>query len=118
MQKVQKPKVDHKESDVYTLEETIKLLEALESETDVLHWQVIFKLAITTGMRRSELFGLEFKHIDLENKIAHIRQALTYSKHKGYKIHEIKKGSRSARKRDIILSDALIDPIRQMKTTM
>src|SRR5699024_1462444 len=60
---VKKPSVDYKESAVYDLEETTKLIQALETETHVPHWQIIVKLAITTGMRRSELFGLEFKHI-------------------------------------------------------
>src|SRR5690625_761527 len=112
---VQPPREEHKEIEVYTLEETIKLLTALEKETDVPHWQIIIKLAITTGMRRSELFGLEFKHIDLDNKVIHVRQALTYSTRDGYQIHEIKKGSRSAKKRDIVLSDALIEPIEKLK---
>lgn len=112
---VKKPTVDYKVSDVYDLDETIKLLECLEQESHVPHWQIIIKLAITTGMRRSELFGLEFKHIDLDNKIIHVRQALTYSKNMGYQIHEIKKGSRSAKQRDIVLSDSLIEPIQKLK---
>src|SRR5690625_1590826 len=66
-------------------------------------------------MRRSELYGLEFKHIDLDEKMIYIRQALTHSKNSGYQIHEIKKGSRSAKKRDIVLSDALIEPIKSLK---
>lgn len=112
---VQKPSVEYDESDVYDDEEAYKLIQCLETETDVPHWQIIVKLAITTGMRRSELFGLEFKHIDYENKIIKVRQALTYSKREGYKVHEVKKGSRSARQRDIVLSDALIEPIKKLE---
>lgn len=112
---VQKPSVEYDESDVYDDEEAYKLIQCLETETDVPHWQIIVKLAITTGMRRSELFGLEFKHIDYENKIIKVRQALTYSTREGYKVHEIKKGSRSARQRDIVLSDALIEPIKKLE---
>src|SRR5699024_2247300 len=112
---VQKPTVDYKETEVYDIEEASKLLKCLESETDVPHWQIIIKLAITTGMRRSELFGLEFKHIDLDNKIIHVRQALTYSKSEGYQVHEIKKGSRSAKRRDIVISESLIEPIKRLK---
>lgn len=112
---VKKPTVDYKESKVYDVEEASKLLKCLESETNVPHWQIIIKLAITTGMRRSELFGLEFKHIDLDNKMIHVRQALTYSKEKGYQVHEIKKGSRSAKRRDIVISESLIEPIRKLE---
>lgn len=112
---VKKPTVDYKKSDVYNTEEAHKLLRCLESESDMLHWQVIVKLAITTGMRRSELFGLEFKHIDLESKTIQIRQALTYSKNSGYQVHEIKKGSRSAKQRDIIMSNSLIGPVQRLE---
>lgn len=112
---VKKPSVDYKKTDVYNTEEAHKLLQCLEAETDALHWQVIIKLAITTGMRRSELFGLEFKHIDLENRIVHIKQALTYSRDNGYQVHEIKKGSRNAKQRDIVISKSLMDPILRLE---
>lgn len=112
---VKKPSVDYKESKVYDTEEAYKILRCLESETDVPHWQIIVKLAITTGMRRSELCGLEFKHIDLDIKTLHVRQALTYSKEKGYQVHEIKKGSRNAKQRDIIISSNLVEPIRRLE---
>ncbi|RFA37071.1 hypothetical protein CAI16_03085 [Virgibacillus dokdonensis] len=112
---VDKPKVEYKESKVYTLEEASKLLECLELESDVPHWQIIIKLAITTGMRRSELFGLEFKHFDYDNRIVHVKQALTYTKEKGYQVHEIKKGNRTSNQRDIVLSESLIAPIKKLE---
>jgi len=101
---VDKPKVEYKESEIYTLE-----------ESDVPHWQIIIKLAITTGMRRSELFGLEFKHIDYDNGIVHVKQALTYTKEKGYQVHEIRKGNRTSNQRDIVLSKSLITPIKKLE---
>lgn len=51
---IKKPSVDYKESKVYDTEEAYKLLQCLESETEVPHWQIIVKLAVTTGMPRSE----------------------------------------------------------------
>ncbi|MEK4030750.1 site-specific integrase [Pseudobacillus sp. FSL P4-0506] len=113
VKEIDKPKVEYKEVEVYTLEEASELLKCLDAE--LLHWQIIIKLAITTGMRRSELFGLEFKHIDYEKKIVHVRQALTYSKAEGYQVHEIKKGSRSAKKRDIVISETLIEPLKSLE---
>lgn len=115
VKRVDKPKVEYKEVEVYTLEEASHLLECLETETDVPHWQIIIKLAITTGMRRSELFGLEFKHIDLEKRIVRVRQALTYSKDKGYQVHEIRKGNKTSSQRDIVLSESLIKPIEKLQ---
>lgn len=112
---IKKPKVEYKEIEVYTIEEASELVKALETETHVPHWQIIIKLAITTGMRRSELFGLEFKHFEFDKEILHIKQALTYSKLDGYSIHEIKKGARSARKRDVFVSKAIIEQIKKLE---
>lgn len=111
---VQPPREEHKEIDVYTLDETIKLLKALETETHVPHWQIIIKLAITTGMRRSELFGLEFKHFDLENRTLKIEQALTYTTDQGYQIHPIKKAGKVI-SRTVSLSSRLIKPIKDLE---
>jgi len=107
------PKREHKKVEVYTLEEASRLIECLEEEP--LHWQIIIKLAITTGMRRSELLGLEFKHFDYDNRIVHVEQALTYTKDAGYQIHDIKKGNGAANKRDIVVSDSLIPDIKKLE---
>lgn len=112
---VKKPKVEYKETEVYTDEEVAHLLECLESETQVPHWQIIIKLAIITGMRRSELCGLEFKHFDYENGIVHVRQALTYTKENGYEIHEIRKGNRTARQREIHIPLSLAAEIKKLE---
>jgi len=112
---IDKPKIETKEVEVYDLEESAKLLECLEKETHVPHWQIIIKLAITTGMRRSELFGLEFKHVDYENNIVHVRQAVTFSKEQGIQVHEIKKGNGIARKRNIVISDSLVNQIKKLE---
>src|SRR5690606_21646041 len=106
VESVKRPTDEYKEIEVYNEEEALKLMEALDSEVDYPHWQVIIKLAISTGMRRSELYGLEFKHIDLENQTVHIRQALTYSKEFGFQIHEIKKGNRSADRKSTRLNSS------------
>jgi Phage integrase family. len=113
LKNVPAPKRRPKKVEVYTLEETQKLLECLNNEP--LHWQIVIKLAVTTGMRRSELFGLEFKHFDYENRIVHVEQALTYTKDGGFQIHEIKKGNGEANKRDIVISEALIPDIKKLE---
>ncbi len=115
VKRVDKPKVEYKEVEVYTMEEASHLLQCLESEKNVLHWQIIIKLAITTGMRRSELFGLEFKHIDFDQRVIKVRQALTYSKDKGYQVHDIKKGSKTSNQRDIVISESLIEPLKKLQ---
>nr|WP_020621300.1 site-specific integrase [Cohnella laeviribosi] len=62
---VKKPKVTYKEVEVYTEEEVAALFKALENEP--IHWRMMITLAITTGLRRGEIVGLEWKHIDLDN---------------------------------------------------
>lgn len=110
---VRKPPVEYEEVDPYDFDESIDLFQALE--TELLHWQITIKLAISKGMRRSELYGLDLlKHVDLDRKVVKVRQALTYTKDGGFQIHEIKKGSRRAKKRDIALMDSLVEPIRQL----
>lgn len=113
MDGIDKPKFENKKIEVYTQEEASALLECLEKEP--LHWQIIIKLAVTTGMRRSELLGLEFKHFDYENRIVHVEQALTYSKDGKYQIHPIKKGSGRARQRNIVISESLIPNIKKLE---
>lgn len=110
---VKKPSVEYEEVDPYTIDEAIAVYNALNGE--LLHWNVVFKLALISGMRRSELFGLDLlKHINLEKKVLHVREALTHTKRSGYSISEIKKGSRRAKKRDISLPDDLINPINKL----
>src|SRR5690625_4101978 len=87
--------------------EAAEVIHALEDE--LLHWRVAIKLAIFNGLRRSELFAVDLlKHVDLENKVLRIRNALTYTKDSGIQIHEIKKGSRRAKRRDIVIANSLV----------
>lgn len=110
---VKKPTVEYEEVDPYTIDEAIAVYQALDGE--LLHWNVALKLALISGMRRSEIFGLDIlKHIDIERRILHIREALTYTKEFGYNISEIKKGSRRSKKRDISLPEDLMGPIEKL----
>jgi integrase len=71
--RVEPPKATKKPKDIYSLEYLGKLLQALEKES--LKYQAITMLALTGGLRREELFGLEWKHIDFENNTVRIEQA-------------------------------------------
>lgn len=74
---VQKPKVVHKEILPYDEEEVAQLLVALQKEP--YHWRMMFTLALTTGLRRGELLGLEWKHIDWKTGIVDVTQSVTKS---------------------------------------
>lgn len=83
-----KPKVVQKQTEVYSEENVKFLLMGLEKES--LMWQVLIKLAITTGMRKGELLGLEWEHIDLKEGVISVKQASIYTKDNGYEIKKPK----------------------------
>lgn len=106
---VKKPKVSKHEVNVYDENQASALMEALEKEQ--LHWQVYIKLAITTGLRRSELLGLELKHFDLDKGVILVRQGLTYTKEHGFVIGELK--SRGST-RNVSIPQSLIPLIKKL----
>jgi len=88
MESIKKPKVEHTEMSVYDEEEVQLLFAALEKED--LMWRVMITLALTTGLRRGELLGLEWKYVNLEEGTIDVRQSLTFVKETGYLIKEPK----------------------------
>ncbi|PNQ78905.1 tyrosine recombinase XerC [Paenibacillus sp. F4] len=74
---VQKPKVVYKEIIPYDEKEVQQLLEALQKEP--YHWRVMITLALTTGLRRGELLGLEWKHINLKTGVIDVKQSVSSS---------------------------------------
>ena len=69
---VQKPTVNNIKTEDLTQEQLGKLLDAINKDSNR---QVadLMKLALFTGMRRGELFGLEWKDIDVERGFINIR---------------------------------------------
>jgi len=77
MENVKKPKIEVKDKEVYSTDEISKVIELLEGEDP--KWKILVLLAIFTGMRRGEITGLEWKHIDFENSVINVQQSLTYT---------------------------------------
>jgi len=69
---VQKPKYQRKETDVWTVDQCLTFFEA--SKLD--RYYALYVLAATTGARLGELLGLQWKDIDLEKGLVHIRRTL------------------------------------------
>lgn len=67
----------------------------------------IYRLAITMGLRRSELLGLKWDDIDLEKKVLHVRRGLQRSKGSGLGVQDPK--SETSR-RDLALPESAISP--------
>ena len=70
---IQLPRVDNKKTEFLTAEELGRLLKAIEADK---HPQAgnIMKMALFTGMRRGELFKLQWRDIDFENGFISIRE--------------------------------------------
>lgn len=97
-----------KQLNVYDIEEVKALLEATQGE--LAHWRVFVSLAIATGMRRGELIGLEWKHIDLDNGLINVQQIISKTR-KGCEVKEPKYGS----KRMISLPASINEELRRYK---
>ena len=74
--RIEIPKQKRKLKELYTQEELGKFLILLEKEP--IKYQVMVNLALTGSLRREEMFGLEWPHIDLENNTIQISQAAVY----------------------------------------
>lgn len=75
------PPLEHKEKEVYTLEEAQHFLDSLEAAP--LRYQAFFTLAIFGGFRRGELLGLEWPDIDFEGQTVSVRRTSLYTKARG-----------------------------------
>ncbi|OPA77442.1 site-specific integrase [Paenibacillus selenitireducens] len=107
MEGVSKPKETTKEMEVYSEEEVELLLKLLEKENA--KFRILIILALTTGMRRGELLGLEEKHIDLDNEIIHIKQSIPKFVNREAVIKSPKtKGS----VRKVVIPSSIIDELR------
>lgn len=73
---VKTPKVEENEADYYTEEEVKEILARLVGEDA--KYYVLYSLAITSGLRKGELLGLEWGHIDWEKKELTVKQTSMY----------------------------------------
>lgn len=105
---VKKPKVTSKEIVPYDEQEVSQLLQALEKEP--FHWRMMVTLALTTGMRRGELLGLEWKHIDWKTGVIDVSQTLVQAL-KGEIIVKEPKTKNSQRK--VSLPASVLEELRE-----
>ncbi|CAM3464758.1 site-specific integrase [Brevibacillus invocatus] len=105
---VKKPKETYNDIDVYDENDIAALFEALEKEP--IQWRMLITLAITTGLRRGELVGLEWSHVDLDHGIIEVKQSIS-TQINGEPIITEPKTKKSKRK--ISLPDDLIDQLKE-----
>lgn len=73
---VELPKQERKEMQALTPEQAAQFLDAAAPD----RYRVLFTLAIVTGLRPSEYFGLQWKDINLESGVITIQRSLTWKR--------------------------------------
>lgn len=69
---IKKPKVNNLKTEDLTAQQLTRLLKAIEADSNIQAGNIM-KLALFTGMRRSEIFKLQWKDIDFDRAFIHIR---------------------------------------------
>ena len=70
------PKGESKEKEIYSQEETMKLLSLMQDQP--LKYRVFFFLLAYSGFRRAEMLGLEWKDVDFDNRTISVRRTANY----------------------------------------
>lgn len=111
MDGVSKPKEKlNRKLNVYDEDESIQLFKALQNES--IQFKILVSLALTTGMRRGELLGLEWKHVDLDSGIIDIVQSIPAYKDQ-VPVIKLPKTKDSYRK--VALSPSMIEELKDYK---
>ena len=88
---IDKPKRVKPVMEILDTNECQAVMEAL-NEADAKH-QALINLTLFTGMRRGEIFGLQWKHIDFDGKVIHVEQECQYNVGTGnHIVHRTKGG--------------------------
>jgi integrase len=106
---VDPPKVKKRPVTPLTVEQAKTLLKA--SELDRLH--AVYVLALTTGMRQGELFGLQWEDVDLKAGILQVRHSLEDVKG----ILRLKEPKSEAGKRQIALPKVAVNALNKRRKT-
>ncbi len=105
---VKRPKVDQVKTEVYTDEEVRELFIKLQDEP--IHQRIMITLAITTGLRRGELLGLQWEDIDLENRTIEVNHSLQHIKGEGY---HLKKPKTSSSERTVVMNSFVVEEMKK-----
>jgi integrase len=70
--RIKPPKFDNRKTEDLDVKQLTRLLEAIDADHD-LPVRTIMKMALFTGMRRGEILGLKWSHIDFERGFIHIK---------------------------------------------
>jgi integrase len=100
------PKIERKELTTLTVEQSARLLESIK-DTHI-YWPVL--LALTTGMRRGEIFALRWKNVELDRGTLRVMESLEQTR-AGLRF----KAPKTDRTRAITLPAFVVDELRRLK---
>lgn len=104
------PEDDIKEMEVYDEKEIVDLFAALEDEP--IEVRAMISLAVTTGLRRGEMAGLEWSKVNLDSAVLYVKQTIPKFKDE----QPVFKGpKRKSSIRRISLSGTLVEELRTFK---
>lgn len=104
-------RMDTKEKDVYSLEEVRQLLSAIADKAP-LDYKIFFGLLASTGMRRGEALGIEYKDIDFDSGIINISRTSNYSVGEGVYTSTPKTKSSY---RQVYVQESILNQIKELK---
>jgi integrase len=107
---IKAPPIPKRDLNCWDEEQTYTMLAALEKEP--MQFRVMVTMAALTGLRRGELLGLEWKHIDFDKKTARIVQVSQYVQGVGVITKEPKTASSV---RLVALPGALVELLKTYK---
>ena len=111
-QRIDPPKLERKSKDIYDQQALGLFLHHLEGEDD--KYKLWTLLALTGGLRREEIFGLEWKHINFETATLRIEQASVYTPETG----TILKGTKNkSSTRSISIPQSVVKLLKQHQLT-
>lgn len=111
-ERVQPPKVPHKEAKYLDEQQAAHLLQALDHAPE--QYRVMVTVLLYTGLRRGELCGLEWKDIDFQQGLLNVRRSSLYLPGKGVFTDETKNQSSE---RVLKLNDSVLRLLRQHQIT-
>jgi integrase len=104
------PKSKKTKANCYNKDEAQQLTTLLDKKPFA--FKVIILLAITTGLRRGEIAGLEWRHINLDKKTITIEQQMVYTKKTGHTITDPKTEDAN---RNVSIPQLVVDLLKELR---
>lgn len=111
LEKVKTPKLIKHKVDALSKGEALVFIREVEKLP--LKQQLMYALLLTTGIRRGECFGLQWRDIDFESRLIHIERNVTYTTLKGVSVGLPKTNTGV---RDIPITDGVLSLLTDYKT--